>query len=113
MSRKFLFPILLVVIILVILGIALGFRQTAQLLPAGQGLPDLEIVFIPQDSINTLGFIDSDGSGYATRTIKMSDSFWRDLARMSKPLLTDWFTWSPDGQYLVSSVSRQDRVSLV
>jgi hypothetical protein len=89
--------------------IALGFRKRAHLLPAGESLPDAEIVFIPLDTSNALGFLHPDGSGYVTLSLEMSEGFWNDLVKISQPLLTDWITWNPDGQYLATSIGRYHR----
>ncbi len=91
------------------IGIALGFKGQTQLIPAGQGLPDGEIVFIPEGTYDTLGFIYPDGSGYETRNIRLSGGLWDDLKKMSRPGITNWITWSPDGDFLATSFSRYQR----
>ena len=93
-----------------IIGIALGFKEHTRLLPT-QMLPEQEIVFFPEGTYDTLGFIYPDGSGYLTRTVDISEGFWKDLAKMSSPNITFWITWSPDGHYLASHYGRYDRGS--
>jgi WD40 repeat protein len=108
-QKKNLRYIALIILVAAAIGIALGFRKRAHLLPAGENLPDAEIVFIPLDTLNTLGFIHPDGSGYVTINLELSEGFWNDLRKMSKPTLADWITWSPDGQYLAASIGRYHR----
>lgn len=93
-----------------IIGIALQFKGHTRLLPT-QMLPEQEIVFLPEETYDTLGFIYPDGSGYLTRTVDISEGFWKDLAKMSSPNITFWITWSPDGHYLASHYGRYDRGS--
>ena len=91
-----------------IFGIMLGFKGHTRLLPA-QMLPEQEIVFFPEMTYDTLGFIYPDGSGFVTRTVEMSEGFFKDLVKMSSPSITFWITWSPDGHYLATSINWYQR----
>ena len=109
MRARILITLTLVMLACTGIGIALGFKGQTQLIPAGQGLPNGEIVFIPEGTYDTLGFIYPDGSGYETRNIRLSGGLWDDLTKMSRPGITNWITWSPDGKFLATSFSRYQR----
>ena len=83
-----------------------GLTGRAVLLPEGQGLPDKEIVFIPEETYDTLGFINADGTGFETRTLEITEGFFRDFVKMSSPVLSVRITWGPDGRSLAGSLGR-------
>lgn len=74
-----------------------------KLVPRGEGLPELEIVFLPTDSSAALGFIAPDGSSYETRDVEVNTG---PIGNLGQRNLAVWNTWSPDGQYLASAYSQ-------
>jgi hypothetical protein len=83
-----------------------GLTGRAVLLPEGEGLPENDIVFIPEETPDTLGFINADGTGFETRTLEMSEGFFRDFVKMSTLGLSVWVTWGPEGRSLAGSLGR-------
>jgi len=86
--------------------VGLGLTGRANVLPKGQGLPEKDIVFTPEDASDSLGFINADGTGFETRTLEISEGFLRDLARLSTLSPSGWITWGPDGRSLAGSIGR-------
>ncbi|RQV98406.1 hypothetical protein EH221_01995, partial [bacterium] len=69
-------------------------------LPKGSGIPDREIVFLSVDDKEYyLGFINPDGSGLETRTVKMTTGISGYDSRLRK--YTEWFhqeiQWTENG----------------
>lgn len=94
--------------ILVLVSVS-GCSRDARLLPAGQGIPDREIVFTVNDR-GVLGFIHPDGSGYVTRTVDLSSWSQFSLGGMLTEIERD-VTWSPDGKYLAGRYSLTNKGS--
>ena len=82
-------------------------QQKPLLLPVGRGIPDREIVF--SVDIGVLGFINSDGSGFVTRTVDLSSWAPINFSGTYIPQLEDEITWSPDGKYLAGRYSVTNR----
>jgi hypothetical protein len=98
----------------ILLGIAFALTSAAcglfpgervVLLPRGENLPDREIMFLLADpAAVVLGFVNSNASGYVTREVSISEGLPGEILPLGGRILTNWFTWSPDGKSLAGKI---------
>ena len=99
---------LVVTTLLVLLGASLTLaiinsNRDGKMLLDGQGIPDRDIVFVVGN--NTLGFINSDGSEYVTRTINLANWSPLDILGSYTPSHVDYVTWGANGRFLIARYS--------
>jgi hypothetical protein len=75
--------------------------KPVRVLAPGETLPDRDIVFLLDRGV--LGFINADGSGFASRKVDLPDWRWQPFTTV--PELEDYVVWGLDGEYLIGRYS--------